>query len=309
MFRKSKHRVLRTVAGTTFSLVMSPWVALLRWNKPSGRLILLVPAGWSLWLAPDAPPSPTLVLQILIGGLAVSGAGCIANDLWDQTIDRQVERTRRRPLASGTLNRTQAFGVLMLLLALALAVVLSLSSQMLLCLQLALLALPPILIYPSAKRWFPYPQALLAICWGFAVLIPWAAFTGNITPSTPLISCWFSTLCWTFSFDTVYAMADRPDDARLGLRSSALTLGRNAIRTVRAGYGLTAASLAVAAATADVGVLFWPFWGIATIGLWRSTQTLRADEQQPAAVYARHFGRQVQIGTLLLIGLVLSRLG
>ena len=309
MFRKSKHRVLRTVAGTTFSRVMSPWVALLRWNKPSGRLILLVPAGWSLWLAPDAPPSPTLVLQILIGGLAVSGAGCIANDLWDQTIDRQVERTRRRPLASGTLNRTQAFGVLMLLLALALAVVLSLSSQMLLCLQLALLALPPILIYPSAKRWFPYPQALLAICWGFAVLIPWAAFTGNITPSTPLISCWFSTLCWTFSFDTVYAMADRPDDARLGLRSSALTLGRNAIRTVRAGYGLTAASLAVAAATADVGVLFWPFWVIATIGLWRSTQTLRAAEQQPAAVYARHFGRQVQIGTLLLIGLVLSRLG
>ena len=87
-----------------------------------------------------------------------------------------------------------------------------------------------------------------------------------------------------------------------------MTLGRNAIRTVRAGYGLTAASLAIAAAAADVGIVFWPFWVIATIGLWRSTQTLRASEQQPAAAYARHFGRQVQIGTLLLIGLVLSRL-
>ena len=288
---------------------MSPWVALLRWNKPSGRLILLVPAGWSLWLAPGAPPTSSLVLQILIGGLAVSGAGCIANDLWDQTIDRQVERTRRRPLASGALNRTQASGLMVLLLVLALTVVLSLSSQMLLSLQLALLALPPILIYPSAKRWFPFPQALLAICWGFAVLIPWAAFTGSLTPSTPLIGCWFSTLCWTFSFDTVYAMADRPDDARLGLRSSALTLGDNAVRTVRGGYGLTAASLAVAAGSADVGMLFWPFWIVACIGLWRSTQTLQAGEQQHATVYARHFGRQVQIGTLLLIGLVLSRLG
>ena len=287
---------------------MSPWVALLRWNKPTGRLILLVPAGWSLWLAPDAPPPAALIVQILIGGLAVSGAGCIANDLWDQRIDKEVERTRQRPLASGALNRSQATAGLVLLLALSLGVVLSLSSQMLICLQLAVLALPPILIYPSAKRWFPFPQALLAICWGFAVLIPWAAFTGGISPSIPLIGCWFSTLCWTFSFDTVYAMADRPDDKRLGLRSSALTLGRNAIRTVRAGYGLTAASLAIAAAAADVGIVFWPFWVIATIGLWRSTQTLQASEQQPAAVYARHFGRQVQIGTLLLIGLVLSRL-
>ena len=124
-----------------------------------------------------------------------------------------------------------------------------------------------------------------------------------------LISCWLATLCWTFSFDTVYAMADRPDDARLGLRSSALTLGRSAVRTVRAGYGLAAAALAVAAAAAQVGIIFWPFWLVATIGFWRSTQALRASEQQPAAIYARHFGRQVQIGTLLLVGLVLSRLG
>lgn len=285
-------------------------MALLRWNKPAGRLILLVPAGWSLWLAPDAPPPAALLLQILVGGLAVSGAGCVANDLWDQRIDRQVERTHQRPLASGSLNRSQAACVLIAMLVLALAVVLSLPAQgLVLCFQLALLALPPILLYPSAKRWFPFPQAVLAICWGFAVLIPWAAFTGSVSPSVPLISCWLATLCWTFSFDTVYAMADRPDDARLGLRSSALTLGRSAVRTVRAGYGLAAAALAVAAAAAQVGIIFWPFWLVATIGFWRSTQALRASEQQPAAIYARHFGRQVQIGTLLLVGLVLSRLG
>ena len=176
-----------------------------------------------------------------------------------------------------------------------------------LCLLLAVVALPPILLYPSAKRWFPFPQAVLAICWGFAVLIPWAAFEGNVWPTLPLISCWFATVCWTFSFDTVYAMADRPDDARLGLRSSALSLGRGAVRTVKAGYGLTAAALAIAAASAEVGVVFWPIWALATVGFWQSTQALRASEQQAPAIYARHFARQVQIGALLLGGLVLSR--
>ena len=104
------------MTGTTFARVTTPWLALLRWNKPTGRLILLIPAGWSLWLAPAAPPSLALLLRILIGGLAVSGAGCVANDLWDQRIDSEVERTRQRPLASGTLNRSQALVALVLLL-------------------------------------------------------------------------------------------------------------------------------------------------------------------------------------------------
>ena len=94
-----------------------------------------------------------------------------------------------------------------------------------LSLKLAVLALPPILLYPSAKRWFPFPQAVLAICWGFAVLITWAAAAGSLDGGWPLWGCWLSTLLWTFGFDTVYAMADRRDDARIGVRSSALSLG------------------------------------------------------------------------------------
>ena len=78
---------------------LGPWLELLRWNKPTGRLIRLIPAGWALWLTPMAPPSPGLVAQIVLGGLAVSGAGCIANDLWDRRFDGRVERTCQRPLA------------------------------------------------------------------------------------------------------------------------------------------------------------------------------------------------------------------
>lgn len=190
-----------------FSQTLAPWVALLRWNKPSGRLILLIPAGWSLWLTPNAPPSATLVVMIVLGGLAVSGAGCIANDLWDRRIDRNVERTKQRPLAQGSLRVGQAVVALIVLLIISLIVVLSLPNSVRnLCLLLACLALPPILIYPSAKRWFAYPQAVLALCWGFAVLIPWAAQTGALNGGWPLAGCWLATLLWTFSFDTVYAM-------------------------------------------------------------------------------------------------------
>ena len=298
------------MTGTLSSRLTSPWVALLRWNKPSGRLILLIPAGWSLWLNPSGTPSLRLILQILIGGLAVSAAGCVANDLWDQRIDREVARTSQRPLARGDLNRVQAFTLLAVLLTLSLMVVISLPADVRrLCLQLAILALPPILLYPSAKRWFPFPQAILAICWGFAVLIPWAAATGSLSLSLPLIATWGATFCWTFSFDTVYAMADRPDDATLKLRSSALTLGHSAVKVVRAGYGLTAAGLAIAAAATQAGVVFWIFWSVACIGFWRSTLPLKAEEQQAASVYAKHFARQVQIGSLLLAGVILSRLG
>ena len=298
------------MTGTLPSRLTSPWVALLRWNKPSGRLILLIPAGWSLWLNPAGPPSLQLILQILIGGLSVSAAGCVANDLWDQRIDREVARTSQRPLARGDLNRVQAFTLLAVLLTLSLLVVISLPGDVRrLCLQLAVLALPPILFYPSAKRWFPFPQAILALCWGFAVLIPWAAATGSLSLSLPLLATWGATLCWTFSFDTVYAMADRVDDAKLKLRSSALTLGDSAVRVVRAGYGLTAAGLAMAAAATQAGVIFWIVWAVACIGFWRSTLPLKAEKQQAPSVYANHFARQVQLGSLLLAGVILSRLG
>ena len=102
---------------------MEYWLQLLRWNKPSGRLILLIPAGWSLWIAPSSPPSRALILLIMIGGLFVSWLGCIANDLWDRKIDSQVNRTKNRPLAKGNIRVMTALIVLILLLFLSLQII------------------------------------------------------------------------------------------------------------------------------------------------------------------------------------------
>jgi len=288
---------------------LGAWLELLRWHKPSGRLILLIPALWSLWLTPQLPPAAPLVGAIVVGGLAVSGAGCIANDLWDRQIDPLVERTKTRPLADGRVGTTEAAGLLVLTLALSLAVVLSLpTAHRLLCLELAVAAVVPVLLYPSAKRWFAYPQLVLALCWGFAVLIPWAAATGTLLGSWPLVLVWLGVMAWTFGFDTVYAMADRDDDRALGVRSSALSLGTQAPLAIRLSYAFTALSLGAAAALAGVNWLFWPLWLLAGGGMQREARALESPKL-PRSYYGEHFNRQVLLGGLLLLALVVGRAG
>lgn len=302
----------------TGSARLRAWIELLRWHKPSGRLILLIPAGWSLWLTPEAPPPAWLVGLLVLGGLAVSGAGCVANDLWDRRIDPQVERTRSRPIADGRVGIPEAMVVLLLALLLALAVVLALpAAGRGLSLLLAVAALPPVLLYPSAKRWFAFPQAVLALCWGFAVLIPWAAATGSLAGGWPLLLVWLATLCWTFGFDTVYAMSDRLDDRRVGVRSSALSLGRRAPLAIGACYGITVIALALAAWISGVNAGFWLLWLVASAGMVRETwllQRAETSEQRggPATsrgFYGQQFAGQVRLGGLLLLALVIGRLG
>jgi 4-hydroxybenzoate polyprenyltransferase len=247
---------------------------------------------------------------IVLGGLAVSAAGCIANDLWDRRIDPLVERTRNRPLASGRVRVPTAVALLLLCLLAALLVVLALpQSGRGLCLALALATLPPVLLYPSAKRWFPYPQLVLALCWGFAVLIPWAAASGSLAGGWPLLLVWLATLAWTFGFDTVYAMSDLEDDRRVGVRSSALSLGEAAPTVVAGCYAFTAAALAGAALLRGLGgPLFWLAWAIAAAGMLREAWQLRRFAL-PRSAYGLHFSRQVQLGALLLLGLILASRG
>ncbi len=281
---------------------------LVRWHKPSGRLILLIPAGWALWLNPGAPPPLPLLTLMLVGGLAVSAAGCVANDLWDRRIDPLVERTRDRPLAAGRVGVPAALALLVVCLLVALATVLLLpGSRRDPVLVLAVAALPPVLLYPSAKRWFPFPQLVLALCWGFAVLIPWAAASGSLAGSWPLLLTWLATVAWTFGFDTVYAMSDREDDRALGVRSSALSLGEAAPVVVAACYALTSLGLAGAAQLQGLAVpLFWLPWLLASGGMLREAILLRRPDL-PRSAFGRHFARQVWLGGLLLLAVILPQ--
>lgn len=271
---------------------------LLRWDKPAGRLILMIPALWAVVLAAHGTPPIPLVGVIVLGTLATSAAGCVVNDLWDRDIDPQVERTRDRPLASRTLS--VQVGVVVALVAMACAGVLALYLNPF-TFWLCVAAVPVIVFYPSAKRVFPIPQLVLSIAWGFAVLISWSAVTGNLEQATWLL--WGATVFWTLGFDTVYAMSDREDDRKIGVRSSALFFGDYAADAVGVFFAATVALLARLGIVMQLHLGFWLVLGTAIVGwTWHYTRLRQPNLPKPA--YGEIFRQNVGIGLIVLAGMI-----
>jgi 4-hydroxybenzoate polyprenyltransferase len=281
---------------------------LLRWDKPAGRLILMVPALWAVFLAGRGSPPMPLVGVIILGTLATSAAGCVVNDLWDRNIDPKVQRTRNRPLAARTLS--VQVGLAVLLVSLICAWVLA-SYLNPLTFWLCVMAVPVILLYPAAKRVFPVPQLVLSIAWGFAVLISWSAVSCGATPAaTPCLGwatwlLWGATLLWTLGFDTIYALSDRDDDRRIGVKSSALFFGSKAPHAI--GLCFAGTVLLLAAMGQSMG-LNWAFWLClaAAAGLWTWQYYRLCQRVIPHVAYAQMFRQNVWIGFVVLAGMIVG---
>ena len=277
-------------------------IRLLRWDKPEGRLILMIPALWAVFLAARGVPPLPLVGVIVLGTFATSAAGCVVNDLWDRDIDPQVERTRNRPLASRALSIKVGIVVAIVALCCAFGLSLYLNS---LSFWLCVAAVPVILLYPGAKRVFPVPQLVLSIAWGFAVLISWSAATMTIELPTWLL--WGATIFWTLGFDTVYAMSDRADDQRIGINSSALFFGKFASEAIGIFFACTVFLLGWLGIVMQLHLGFWITLALATIAwIWQYIR-LR-DPQLPHPAYAQMFRQNVWIGFVLLVGMILGNL-
>lgn len=273
-------------------------IRLLRWDKPTGRLILMIPALWAVSLAAQGTPPLPLVVVIVIGSLATSAAGCVVNDLWDRNIDPHVERTCNRPLASRTLS--VKVGVVVALIAFGSAWVLSLYLNPL-SFWLCVAAVPVIILYPLAKRVFPVPQLIMAIAWGFAVLISWSAVTERLEPATWLL--WGATVLWALGFDTVYAIPDREDDQRLGVHSSARFFGPYTAYAVSACFTGTAVLLAILGSSLHLQSIFWLALGLSILVWTRQVYQLR-QASLPQTAYTQLFQQNVGIGFLLLAGMI-----
>ena len=273
-------------------------IRLLRWDKPAGRLILMIPALWAVFLASDATPPWVLVLVIIFGTVATSAAGCVVNDLWDRDIDPEVERTRSRPLASRALTVKTGIVVAFVAFACAAGLAFYLNS---LSFWLCVAAVPVIICYPLAKRFFPVPQLVLSIAWGFAVLISWTAAVARLEPATWLL--WGATVVWTLGFDTVYAMSDREDDKRMGVNSSALFFGDQAANAV--GFFF----LATVGLLAALGIemkLHWEY-GLSlaiAVGIWFQQYRQLKQPEIPKPVYGEIFRQNVWVGFILLAGMI-----
>ena len=285
---------------------LNSFFELLRWDKPTGRLILLIPAGWSLYLTPGSNPNIDILLKIIFGGLLVSGLGCVANDIWDKKIDQKVIRTQNRPLAANRLGLKTAYLILLFLILCSFFLTLSLPEEgRILSSSLAFLALPIILIYPSSKRWFKYPQLILSICWGFAVLIPWAANEGNLK-SLVLLCCWLATIFWTFGFDTVYALADKKYDLEIGVNSSAVNLKNNTKITIQICYFLTSAFLAICGFLNQVNFIFWPILLLTGFLMQKDILKVFPENKQSIKNIGNHFKNQSIYGGVILLGIIIA---
>ncbi|MES2361843.1 MAG: 4-hydroxybenzoate octaprenyltransferase [Pseudomonadota bacterium] len=197
------------------------YLDLIRWNRPAGWLLLLWPTLSALWVAAHGFPGWHLVLVFTLGTFLMRSAGCCLNDVADRDFDRHVKRTAQRPVTSGRLSSREALLVGAVLALLAFGLVLTTNTA---AITWSFAALAVTLIYPFAKRYVSMPQAVLGVAFSFGIPMAFAAVQSRV----PLLA-WIlllGNLFWVIAYDTEYAMVDRDDDLRIGMKTSAITLGR-----------------------------------------------------------------------------------
>ncbi len=197
------------------------YALLMRLHRPIGIFLLLWPTLWALWLAAEGRPHPLVLLVFVAGVIIMRSAGCVINDFADRHIDPHVRRTRERPLASGKVTEREALALFLGLCLLAFILVLLMNP---LTIRLSLVAVLLATIYPFTKRYTYLPQAVLGLAFAWAIPMVFAAQTGEV----PLLAWWvfITALLWTIAYDTLYAMVDKEDDLRVGVKSSAILFGQ-----------------------------------------------------------------------------------
>jgi len=212
-----------------------PYVRLMRLDRPIGIWLLLLPCWWGTTLAstPQAP-DPYLMGLFAIGAIVMRGAGCAINDIYDRRLDAAVERTRDRPLAQGTISLKQAWAFVGLLFLLGLGVLSAFNGP---TIHLGIASLPLVFAYPLAKRVTWWPQLILGLAFNWGALMGWTAARGGFLEAPALI-LYAAGLFWTLGYDTIYAHQDKKDDARHGIKSSALRLEGIADKTVALFYSV-----------------------------------------------------------------------
>ena len=227
------------------------YLRLLRLDKPIGILLLLWPTLWGLWFAAKGLPPFHILLIFSAGVLLMRSAGCAINDYADRGFDAHVERTRLRPLATGEVSQREALFLAGGLALLAFLLILPLDRLVI------LLSFPALFLaasYPFTKRFFAIPQAYLGIAFGFGIPMAYAAVRGEVPVEAWLLL--LANLFWSVAYDTEYAMVDRPDDQKIGIRTSAITFGKFDIAAVALCYMATLILLAGVGRQAGLGIVF-----------------------------------------------------
>jgi len=228
------------------------YAQLVRLDKPIGSLLLLWPTLCALWLASDGKPDWHMVLIFSVGTVLMRSAGCAINDFADRDFDRHVKRTAERPLTSGKIRAWEAVMVAVVLAMLSLALITPLN---LLTKQLSVLAVLIAASYPYFKRFFALPQAYLGIAFGFGIPMAYAAVLNTVPTDAWMLLV--ANVFWALAYDTEYAMVDRDDDLRIGIRTSAITFGRFDVLAVMLCYAISLALITAVGVQHELGKGFF----------------------------------------------------
>jgi len=212
---------------------------LMRLDKPIGILLLAWPTLWALWISSAGQPNWIILWIFMLGTVLMRSAGCVINDYADRNFDPHVARTRNRPMAAGLVSKKEALALFAALSVCAFLLILRLNK---LTILLSFAALFLAASYPFTKRFFAIPQAYLGIAFGFGIPMSFAAQTGQVPAMAWLML--LANIFWAVAYDTEYAMVDREDDLKIGIKTSAITFGQYDVLAVLVSYGMTLAILA-----------------------------------------------------------------
>jgi len=274
------------------------YAMLMRFDKPIGIWLLLWPTLWGLWIAGEGHPEPRIFLVFVIGVVIMRSAGCVLNDFADRKIDAKVSRTQNRPLASGTVTPVEAIVLFIALGLIAIALVLTLDP---LTQALAVIAAILTILYPFMKRLISAPQLILGAAFGWSIPMAFAAQTGEIPRLAWLI--WLAVVVWAVIYDTIYAMVDREDDLKLGVKSTAILFAGADVFIITLLQIILMLAFWLIGAAAHLGA--WYFSGTLIAGLFFVYQFFLIRRREPDACFRAFLNNQF-VGMAIFIGILLD---
>ena len=274
------------------------YAKLVRLDKPIGSLLLLWPTLSALWLASGGIPDTQLIVIFSVGTILMRSAGCAINDFADRDFDRHVKRTAERPLTSGQLHVWEAIVIAVIFALVSFALILPLNV---LTRELSVLAVIVAGSYPYFKRFFALPQAYLGIAFGFGIPMAYAAVL-NTVPTEAWVLL-IANVFWALAYDTEYAMVDRDDDLKIGIRTSAITFGKHDVGAVMLSYAISLCLIAAVGAAVGLGKGFAAGMVIATIIAGYHWTLIRHREREGCFAAFRHNN---WLGAAIFIGIVLG---
>lgn len=278
-------------------VITNPYIRLIRLHKPIGIILLLMPCLWSLGLAAPANKFPFgYFILFTIGAIITRSLGCIINDIIDRKYDAKIERTKDRPLAAKEISLFSAVILLLILSITSMMTLLLLPTE---AISLGYIIILPIILYPFAKRFTNWPQAILAITFNWGVLIAWASVQQQLNIFAFIL--YLGSCFWTLGYDTIYAHQDKKGDSQLGLKSTALFLGENSKKFICIFYLFTIIALWILGVVQNIGVAYHIFLLIAMVILFWQVKTLNINDPEDCR---RKFSSNGIFGFVILLGVL-----